>query len=166
MTQLMDKVSEFQLRGAVRNVKEVVDKALAIERELGTDILYTLVANGEPLDNIAEALGVSVKEFELIMTRTPEHRNKYIKAKLYKPAMSSLETLDGFSTLSFMDKEQKNASSHHLTMVRLFMEQTNDVSERSSAITVNNVISVNDNQPELPDDLLGVLDVEYVDVGT
>lgn len=149
----------FRIQGLVKRATQIVDKALIIEREVGMENIYTLLALGKPLEEIGEALGLSPMETELTLCRTTEHRSRFILAKMFPVARNSVEQMGRVGDT--MTSEQRNAMQYHSSIVDMFMRYTAKSQDASTGVTVNNTIVVNDKHdiPELPIELEG----EYAD---
>lgn len=154
------ETSSLVVYGELQRAKDITDKALVIEKEIGTEVIYTLISLGKPMGDIADSLGLSEDELELIMCRTSEHRNKYIKALMFKPAKDSMEMLGKLSKFTSLESDDARGSSHHTKVIEMFLNHTKDMKEGGSAITVNNTVVVSDsrNTPPLPPELQGVIE--------
>lgn len=169
MQNALGELTLHNVAGIIGRAVALEDKALLIEREIGLESIYTLIANGEKLGAIASPLRVTIQDLKFMLTRTTELRQKYLAAKTFNRANVSGETLDGetFSKAHYLEKESNNAVKHHAAMVKQALDVLNQgKEEKGSSITVENTIvvrSVND-IPELPPGVGELIEGEYKDV--
>lgn len=165
----MDVGSSTQLlivKGLLRSIPNVTDKALTIEKEMGMESLYTLISMGELVGDMAISLGLSAFEMEFILKRTPNHRKQYLNAKTLALAESSMDILEHHSGAFSMEKEEAASAKHHSNMLDKSLKIVNAPTEDAGTgnITVNNTVVVRsgDDIPELPPELRNVIEGEII----
>lgn len=163
---IADDVTLFKTRSLVKRCNSMSDKAMIIEREVGTETLYTLLAMGKGLPVIASGLGLSVGELEFVLMRSTEHRHKFALAGTFDLARGSIETMANFKDVPVIDKDMSAALSHHRQVLDMWLKNSKQVNDASAGVVVNNTIVVGEQSatPPLPDELSGVLEGEFTDV--
>ena len=154
------------LRGLLKNVSNVQDKALLIEREVGMDAVYTMISMGYGTRRIADSLNLSDFEFEYIVKRTPDHRRRLISAKTTRLAESSIEVLKNtFSTATSLFKEESAAAKHHRSIVDSTMKTLGGGEEKGmgTGVIVNNqfIVRGKDDIPDTPKELDEIIEGDY-----
>lgn len=168
MDNAVSELKAYRVSGILATAIGLEDKALQLEKELGTDPIYTMIAMGETIVQIASSLGLSTFEMNYILKRTPDHRKNYANAVAFNMAENSSKKLEHFSKLTGWGKEDNFAAKHHASMVDTSLKILNmHTSDKGSGnIVVNNTVVVRskDDVPSLPDELKEVIEGDYVDV--
>lgn len=166
--ELADRPKFLLARGVVNAVENLRDKSIAIENTIGTEYLFTLLANGVKERDICDELDVSEDEFRMIVTSSPSLRRRYMEAKAFRLGDLSARTLidSGFATATSFSKYEKNAVDFHSTNIDRAVKIT-DESSQSTGVVVNNTVVVRGNNevPPLPPELENVIDADFT-VGT
>lgn len=163
-------VIEFKLnrvKGILGTALSLKDKGLMLEKEIGLEPIYAMLAMGKNLAPIAASLGMSIFELEYVLQRTSSHRKQYMNAISNKLALQSSVALDRYKNIVWMDKEHAAAARHHASMLHRSLNLLNapSGSEGSGKVIVNNTVVVRDKNdvPPLPDGLEDIIEGEYVD---
>lgn len=166
--ELADRPKFLLARGVVNAVENLRDKSIAIENTIGTEYLFTLLANGVKERDICDELDVSEDEFRMIVTSSPTLRKRYMEAKAFRLGDLSARTLidSGFATATSFSKYEKNAVDFHSVNIDRAMK-IGDEGNLSTGVVVNNTVVVRGNNevPPLPPELEDIIDVDPV-IGT
>ena len=169
MQDALGELTLLNVAGVIGRAIKLEDKAMLIEREIGLESIYTLIANGKKLSSIASPLSVTPDDLKFMLTRTTELRSKYMQAKIFHRANRSGETLDKdfFAKSDSLDKEENNAAKYHASMVDQavkVLNQNNNNTGSSIVVENNIVVRSADDIPELPHGLGAVLEGDFKDV--
>ena len=161
----INQMELYRVSGVIASARSTTDKALLIEKEIGTEPLYAMIAMGLPESRIATDLGLSKFELSMILRRTPAHRKQYINAKAVSLAEDSMEALQFYSKMVGMDIEESSGARHHLSVFNTAMKAVNSVADDKGTgnVVVNNTVVVRQKEdvPELPDGLDDIIEGEY-----
>ena len=137
------------------------DQANTLESEGILDQVYTLMANGTPIGQLAKALIMTHDRLKNILKSSPSRQRRYNIARTSALADGSLDTLALFKGHTFMLKEEAAAAKHHVNMVGVASNALGreENEEGGSKIVVNTQINYGSGMdaPPLPDDLKKVL---------
>lgn len=140
----------------------ISDKATAVETQVGFDFCFALLANGASDQDLASRLGLTLSEFKLIITMSPELRARYIEAKTFRLAESSVDILDEYSSVTALSKEEKSAIDMHTNNIErvIKVSKSKDDEGNKKDVLVQNVVVVrsNDDIPPVPVELASVID--------
>ena len=154
---------ELRVQGALATAIDLDSKSQLLEKEVGLDAFYALLAMGSTVASLASSINVSSFELEYMLKRTPSHRKKYINALSGKLGADSVKVLSKFSDAMYLDPEMSAAAKHHKDMLAQAVATLNKDSPTgdSGGIVVNNTVVIRDSNdvPELPPELSGVIDV-------
>lgn len=170
MSNAVEEFTLIRLSGLINKTESLRDKALLLEKEIGLEPFYAMIAIGKPLEQLADSVGVTKKELEYMLQRTSIHRTQYMNATAMALGNKSAKALNHFSSMSYMDKGESMASKHHFNIFSqaIKVANNNTGSNSSQVVINNNVIVRGDNEiPELPNELKDVIEVDdYVELGT
>lgn len=162
--ELVDRPKFLLAKGVVNSVENLRDKSIAIENTIGTEYLFTLLANGVKERDICDELSVSEDEFRMIVTSSPTLRRRYMEAKAFRLGDLSARTLidSGFATATSFNKYEKNAIDFHSANIDRAVRIT-DEGGQNTGVVVNNTVVVRGNNevPPLPPELENVIDADF-----
>ena len=145
----------------VANEVSMPDIANVFETEGLLEYMYALTSVGDDLSTVAQDLRIPISKIKLIMKSSPQRRKRFMEAKVSELADNSLATLAAFNNAVGMDREEKNAASHHLSVVDTAQKlvTNNDAGEVGPKVVVNNNVVIGENQspPPLPPELKGIV---------
>lgn len=157
-----------RMSGVLKTARTMDEKAIVMERELGMDPIYALVAIGTKPCQIAASLGLGTFELNYILRRTPDARKRYMEASAFSMAEESQKTLSTFQRVTNIDLEESSALRFHSSNIDRYVKlmsqpNANDV---AGQIVVNNTVVVRDSNdvPPLPEELNAIMDVDHVDI--
>ena len=137
------------------------DMANVFETEGLLEYMYALLSTGDDLSNVVQDLRIPISKITLILKSSPSRRKRYMEARLSQLADDSITTLAEFNKSKSMDREEKNAASHHLSIVDTAQKLvTNSESDDTGPkVVVNNNVVIGENQlpPPLPPELKGII---------
>lgn len=167
MNAALAELTIGKVKGVLANALSLKDMALLLEKEVSLEPIYTLLAMGQSLSNLAASIDVTPFQLEYMLTRTPKHRREYINAVSNKLAKESSATLNEFKNSLYLDKEQAAAAKHHASMLEKSLKVLNAPSNEDGTgnVVVNNTIVVRDRSeiPPLPDELENVIEGDYAE---
>jgi hypothetical protein len=167
------ELTMFNASCALAKATELTEYGLLLEKEVGLDKVFGLIRMGFPEVTIADDLGINKEHLFFILTRTKELRQSYFDAQSYNRARKSGNLLDKLYEENYKEpllftKEIKRFADHHQSVIN-HAHKTIHTKEEStgSSVVVNNVISVakEDDIPELPAGLEGIIDMEETEDG-
>lgn len=163
--ELADRPKFLLARGVVGAVENLRDKSIAIENTIGTEYLFTLLANGVKERDICDELAVSEDEFRMIVTSSPALRKRYMEAKAFRLGDLSARTLidSGFATATSFSKYEKNAVDFHSANIDRAVRITDEGGQSTGVVVNNTVVVRGENEiPPLPPELENVIDVDPI----
>ena len=167
-TELLPQTELYRVSGVIAAACSTNDKALLIEKELGMDSLYAMIAMGQKESRIANDLGISKFELSMILRRTPAHRKQLMNARAVALGEASMVALESYSRMQGMDMEESAGARHHLAVFNTAIKATNSVADDKGTgnITVNNTVVVRKTEdvPDLPDGLDDIIEGDFEDV--
>lgn len=159
----LNTFDELRVHGALATAIDLKSKSQILEKEVGLDAFYALIAMGNSMTSLASSINVSTFELEYMLKRTPEHRKKYINALSGKLGSDSVNALSKFSDAMYLDSEMSAAAKHHKDMLSQAVSTLNKDAPigDSGGIVVNNTVVVRGSNevPDVPPELNGVIDV-------
>lgn len=149
---------------------EIADQAITFEDKFNilakdghADDIYGMIAQGQGLSEVAMAMGMSVEDLNLILTRTPLGQHKMMSARLHAVSTRSLAPLTEFASADWLESEQSAAVKHHKDMVSMSMKSTaelggvNKPAQQATQVIVHSNVTIGTNAepPPLPIELQG-----------
>lgn len=162
---LADRPKFLLAKGLISKIENLRDKSIAIENTIGTEYLFTLLANGVKERDICDELNVSEDEFRMIITSSPSLRKRYMDAKAFRLGDLSVRTLvdSGFATATSFSKYEKNAVDFHTANIDRATKITGEGSQTTGVVVNNTVVVRGKNEiPPLPSELEDVIDADFV----
>lgn len=168
MSEALAQLKMGRVVGVISTAISLKDKSLLLEKEVGLEPFYTMIAMGQSLTSLASSIDVSAFELEYMLSRTPTHQKEYMNAVATQLAKSSSVTLGRFAHSDWLTTDQSAAAKHHASMLEKSLKVLNSSKgdEGTGNVVVNNTIVVrsSDEIPPLPDELQNVIEVESEDV--
>lgn len=130
------------------------------------DDIISYIAAGQPMEEIAYGLSLSLEHLQQILLRTPDAQRRVTSAMTTALALSSLSTLIGAKVGTSIDKETMNGLRHHVSVVKLAQVAINSQIEpktnTGSQIVVHQTTIIGEQKqpPPLPPVLADVIEME------
>ena len=97
----------------VRGGRRPIDATALVEEVIGIDCLLDAIWQGATVEGIAMEIDLPRSVIKKALFGTDAAREGYLKAKLQRAALKSIEALEAFSDATSLTKEQAKAARHH-----------------------------------------------------